>query len=336
MALTKVTTSVIKTTTTGTSGQVLTAGTNGDLVWVNQANLAVGGANVTGTVATASTVTTNAQPNITSVGTLSSLTTTGDIVVGGNLTVDGTMTTVHSTEVALDDKNLTLANSATTAAQANGGGITLNGANATMLYKSSDDTWNFNKQIVGNLTGTASTANLAAYATTANSVAAANVTGTVANATYAATSGESYSVAAANITGTVSFATNSTNANLATYATTANSVAVANVSGIGNIAVVNLSGNASNVLYGNGIFAAPTGGSGSSTLNVQEFTANANQTSFTISNTASGNVMFSINGVLIRPSAVSVSNVTVTYTAANNSSYALIANDSVIISYISN
>jgi hypothetical protein len=40
------------------------------------------------------------------------------------------------------------------------------------------------------------------------------------------------------------------------YATTANSVAVANVSGIGNIATVNLTGSTSNVLYGNGSFAA--------------------------------------------------------------------------------
>jgi hypothetical protein len=43
------------------------------------------------------------------------------------------------------------------------------------------------------------------------------------------------------------------------YATTANSVAVANISGIGNIATVNLDGNASNILYGNGVFAGPSG-----------------------------------------------------------------------------
>jgi hypothetical protein len=39
------------------------------------------------------------------------------------------------------------------------------------------------------------------------------------------------------------------------YANTANSVAVANVSGIGNIATINLTGSSSNVLYGNGVFA---------------------------------------------------------------------------------
>lgn len=46
----------------------------------------------------------------------------------------------------------------------------------------------------------------------------------------------------ANVTGAVSFAT------------TANAVAAANVSGLGNVALVNFDGNSSNVLYGNGVF----------------------------------------------------------------------------------
>ena len=85
---------------------------------------------------------------------------------------------------------------------------------------------------------------LATFATTANAVAGANVSGEVS---FAATAN---SVAGANVSGAVA------------YATTANSVAVANVSGIGNIAVVNLTGSSSNVLYGNGVFAAASGGSG--------------------------------------------------------------------------
>jgi hypothetical protein len=45
------------------------------------------------------------------------------------------------------------------------------------------------------------------------------------------------------------------------YASTANSVALGNVSGIGNIANINLDGSSSNILYGNGVFAAaPSGG----------------------------------------------------------------------------
>jgi hypothetical protein len=72
------------------------------------------------------------------------------------------------------------------------------------------------------------------------------------------------------------------NANYSSYsniAATANSVAVANVVGIGNIATINLDGNASNVLFGNGVFA-PTAGGGSNisngTSNITIPTANAN------------------------------------------------------------
>ena len=48
--------------------------------------------------------------NITNGGsiTATSVTTTGNIVIGGNLQVDGTTTTVNSTEITIDDKNLTL------------------------------------------------------------------------------------------------------------------------------------------------------------------------------------------------------------------------------------
>jgi hypothetical protein len=81
---------------------------------------------------------------------LTSLTTSGDVTIGGNLTVNGTVTTVHSTTVEIDDKNITIAANATTAAQANGGGITLAGASASMVYTSADDSWNFNKNIIGN------------------------------------------------------------------------------------------------------------------------------------------------------------------------------------------
>ena len=46
------------------------------------------------------------------------------------------------------------------------------------------------------------------------------------------------------------------NVSLATFAGTANAVAYANVSGLGNIATINIDGSAANVLYGNGVFAA--------------------------------------------------------------------------------
>jgi hypothetical protein len=54
------------------------------------------------------------------------------------------------------------------------------------------------------------------------------------------------------------------NANIANIANTANSVAVANVSGIGNIAITNYNGNGSQVLAGNGAWVDSSGGGGTS------------------------------------------------------------------------
>jgi len=72
---------------------------------------------------------------------------TGTVVIAGNLQVDGVTTTVNSTTVSIDDKNLILADNATTASEANGAGITVGGANATITYTSVDDRWNFNRGI---------------------------------------------------------------------------------------------------------------------------------------------------------------------------------------------
>ena len=76
-----------------------------------------------------------------------------------------------------------------------------------------------------------------------------NISGNATNANYANYAGNAFSVDGSNVNGYVANATH------ATIADSANSVAVANVVGIGNIAVLNLTGDSSNVLYGNGSFA---------------------------------------------------------------------------------
>ena len=82
----------------------------------------------------------------------------GDAVIDGNLTVNGTQTTITSTQLAVNDLNITIASGAGSAGAANGAGITVDGANATLTYTSSDDRWNLNKElnvarVHGNLTG---------------------------------------------------------------------------------------------------------------------------------------------------------------------------------------
>lgn len=73
----------------------------------------------------------------------------GDVIIRGNLTIQGTTTTVNSTTVSVNDKNLVLADSAATAGEADGAGITINGPTipATITYNGGTDRWETNKAI---------------------------------------------------------------------------------------------------------------------------------------------------------------------------------------------
>lgn len=88
---------------------------------------------------------------------------TGTVVIAGNLQVDGTTTTINSTQLVVDDLNVVVASGAADASAANGAGLTVDGANATLTYTSADDRWNFNKDlnvgtVYGALSGNAATA----------------------------------------------------------------------------------------------------------------------------------------------------------------------------------
>ena len=72
----------------------------------------------------------------------------GYLYVSGNLVVNGTTTTLNTSEMTIDDKNITLADGATNRAEADSGGITLAGANAQIFYQDSDHKWHFNPGIV--------------------------------------------------------------------------------------------------------------------------------------------------------------------------------------------
>lgn len=115
----------------------------------------------------------------------------------------------------------------------------------------------------------------------AYSVDGANVSGEVANATYANTAGKANSVDGVDVVGAVA---NATYADDAAYAGTANiaySVDAANVAGLGNIATINLDGNASNLLDGTGNWVAiPTPGD-SNYANFAGEVVNATQSNIT-------------------------------------------------------
>lgn len=166
------------------SNTIVTTGnvTGGNFVGSGAALTNITGANVTGQVANAlvaGTVYTAAQPNITSVGTLTGLSVAGNISTGnieatgnvtvggtlhsdditsvgdvtvygnqiitGNLTVQGNTTTINSNVITTNDKTITVANNQSTGANVNGAGIEAgNPAIATWLYNDPTTSWQSN------------------------------------------------------------------------------------------------------------------------------------------------------------------------------------------------
>lgn len=163
---------------------------------VANANYAAYAGNVTSatTAGTAATVTTNAQPNITSVGTLSGLTINGTGTAtlfegsGANLTnlnganVTGTVGSASTATNATNAGTATFAGTVTTQAQPN---ITSVGTLVSL-------------NVTGNITGNYIIGN----GSTLTNIPAGNISGTVANANYAAYAGNIIEGTQSNITST--------------------------------------------------------------------------------------------------------------------------------------
>jgi len=174
------------------------------------------------------TLTTTAQPNITSVGTLGSLAVTGNIT-SGNANLGNNVTAnffTGSGQYLTAIQAASIAGTVAVAANATNVSTTLRSTGTYYLpfisaTASSNYALNSNAAFSANLanggliatTFVGALSGVATFATTANAVAGANVSGAVSFATTA------NAVAGANVSGAVSFAT------------TANAVAGANVSG---------------------------------------------------------------------------------------------------------
>lgn len=97
---------------------------------------------------------------------------TGTVEIKGSLQVNGTTTTVNSATLDVADLNITVAKGAANAGAADGAGLTVDGANATLTYDSANDRWAINKSlagdIVGNVTGnvTGTVSDLSNFSTT--------------------------------------------------------------------------------------------------------------------------------------------------------------------------
>jgi hypothetical protein len=249
------------------------ANVSGAVAYATTAN-AVAGANVSGTVAnatyatsagsatTAGTVTTNAQPNITSVGTLTSLAVTGNITAGnligplanGNSNVYIASANGNVTIAAVGNTTMTVTGTgANITGYANvSGNISAGNVNAGNLLTANYSTAVIttaaqpNITSVGTLTSLGVSGTITAANITANtgvftgngnglsSLVGANVTGTVANATYALSAGTA---------GTV---TTAAQGNITSVGTLTSLSVTGNISA-GNISATNHTGTTSNL-----------------------------------------------------------------------------------------
>ena len=83
-------------------------------------------------------------------GSVTSAKLDDNITITGNLTVNGATTTVNSTTLTIDDKNIELGSTdSPTDTTADGGGITLKGTtDKTILYEKDTKSWDFNQRII--------------------------------------------------------------------------------------------------------------------------------------------------------------------------------------------
>ena len=83
------------------------------------------------------------------VGVAKNLNVGGNVVVTGDLTVNGNVTTLNTATLDVEDLNITVAKGAADSAAANGAGLTVDGAGATILYTHATTSWNLNKHLIG-------------------------------------------------------------------------------------------------------------------------------------------------------------------------------------------
>lgn len=126
-----------------TASSLTSVGTLGSLDVTNAVtagSLTAGNITVSGDTIVSSNPTITIDPTTTGVG--------GLVVIAGNLQVTGTTTTINSTTVTTSELNIEIAKDAANASAANGAGLTVAGAGATLTYASSTDSWNMNKSLV--------------------------------------------------------------------------------------------------------------------------------------------------------------------------------------------
>ena len=212
------------------------------------------GANVSGQVGNATvagTVYTNAQPNITSVGTLSGLTVSGNTTITGNLTVSGNTSYVNSNITYLDDPVIELGGGANGAALNSNDNMdrgtllhyyTTQTVDAFMGWKTANSEFTF-----------ASNVSTASNVVTINSLGniragSANLGNSVTSNYFIGSGNNLSNIQGGNVSGTVA------NANYSAYAGIVINGTQSNITQVGTLTSLNVSGNITSGAYfiGNG------------------------------------------------------------------------------------
>ena len=122
-------------TSDGTNGQVLQTDGSGTVTWVSISGGSIDGSGTAGYIVKFSDSDTLTDSIISE--------SSGTVTIAGNLTVSGTTTTINSTTLTVDDKNIELGDVALpTDITADGGGITLKGStDKTIIWDNANDNW---------------------------------------------------------------------------------------------------------------------------------------------------------------------------------------------------
>lgn len=124
-------------------------GSSGEL---NMTTLQIGGSSVTSSAAELNTLdgvtagTVSASKAVV-VDSNKDLTGMRNLTISGDLTVNGSTTTLNTSTLDVEDLNITVASGAANSLAADGAGLTVDGANATIIYDHTGTQWEFNKPI---------------------------------------------------------------------------------------------------------------------------------------------------------------------------------------------
>lgn len=273
--------------TTNTLTATKFAGNGSELTNLNPSNISgqVANALVAGTVYTA------AQPNITSLGTLTGLTVTGTTTLTGNVTIDGTLANLSVGNLSVQDNVIDLS-AETTGTPSNNAGIRIvrgDELSVQMRWTESSLAWQFTNDGVNYLSivGKDSAGNIV--------VSNANL-GNLATANFFSGSGNLLSnIQGANVSGVV------TNANYAAYAGNVTGASQPNITSVGTLSSLSVTGNitSGNATLGNSATANYFVGNGSlltgitaavTASNISNGTSNVNIPA------ASGNITVGVSG----------------------------------------